>query len=368
MTMNTIVITTATVTAITGILAFLLTLADRTIGDYGELKITINEDKEYIVNGGSSLLSSLIEEEIFIPSACGGKGTCGYCKVKIHEGGGPVLPTELPFLTEEELGKNVRLSCQCKVKEDMKIEIPEELFNVKEYEANVESIEDMTPEIKRIRLRFKEGEEISFKPGQYIQLKAPVYEGNDEEVYRAYSIASPPSHKDYIDLVIGYVPGGKATTYVHKFLKEEDIVHINGPYGDFYYHGDNDREMVMVGVATGLAPILSILHYMEENNIDRKATFYFGAKTPDDLFLLDVLKELEEALPNFRFVPTLSRITEEHNWIGEKGRVTNALEKHINDGENKEAYLCGSPRMIDSVISILKEKGLKEELIYYDKF
>ncbi|NLJ99417.1 MAG: 2Fe-2S iron-sulfur cluster binding domain-containing protein [Tissierellia bacterium] len=366
--METILITTATVTAFTGVLAFLLTLADRTIGNYGEMQITINDDKEYIVEGGDTLLASLISEQIFIPSACGGKGTCGYCKVKVLEGGGPVLPTELPWITEDELEDNVRLSCQCKVKEDMKIEIPEELFNVREYQMTVESIEDMTPEIKKLRLRFKEGEEIDFKPGQYIQLKAPIYEGNDEEVYRAYSIASPPAVKDYIDLIIGYVPGGKATTYVHKFLKEGDTVDINGPYGDFYYQDKYDNEMVMVAVGTGIAPILSILYYMRDNDIKRKARFYFGAKTPEDLFLLDEIEKLEKDLYDFEFIPTLSRVLDEHNWTGERGRVNVSLDKHIKTPEDKEAYLCGSPGMIDSVIEVLTEKGILEELIFYDKF
>ena len=366
--MNTILITTMTITSITGILAFLLTLADRTINNYGKIKIIINDEKEYIVDGGSSLLSSLIEHQIFIPSACGGKGTCGYCKVKVLEGGGPVLPTEMPFLTQDELKQNMRLSCQCKVKRDLKIQIPEELFNVREYEAIVESIEDMTPVIKKIRLRLKEEHEINFKPGQYIQLKAPKYEGNDEEVYRAYSIASPPSQKNYIDLIIGYVPNGKATTYVHKILKEGDKVYFNGPYGDFYFQENSDREIVMVAVGTGMAPILSMLYHLKENNIKRKATFYFGAKTPDDLFLLDEMKNFEETLFDFKFIPTLSRVAEEHNWAGEKGRVNNALEKYLTDGENKEAYLCGNPPMIDTVVSVLKQKGIPEELIFFDKF
>ncbi|SCG84585.1 Na+-transporting NADH:ubiquinone oxidoreductase subunit F [Proteiniborus sp. DW1] len=366
--MDTIIITTITITSITGILAFLLTLADRTINNYGEVKITINDEKEYIVEGGSSLLSSLMEQQIFIPSACGGKGTCGYCKVKVLEGGGTVLPTETPFLTDDELKSHVRLSCQCKVKQELKIQIPEELFNVKEYEATVESIEDMTSVIKKLRIRLKEGEEINFKPGQYIQLKAPKYDGNDEEVYRAYSIASPPSEKNYIDLIIGYVPNGIVTTYVHQFLKEGDTVYFNGPYGDFCYQDNNDREIIMVAVGTGMAPILSILYHLKENNIKRKATFYFGAKTPDDLFLLDEMKNFEETLFDFKFIPTLSRVTEEHNWFGEKGRVNNALEKYVEDGENKEAYLCGNPPMIDTVVNVLKKIGIPEELIFFDKF
>src|SRR5699024_10775768 len=233
------------------------------------------------------------------------------------------------------------LSCQCKVKQDIKIGIPEELFNIKEFDSTVESIVDLTEIIKLIRVKLPEGEEIKFKPGQYIQLKAPLYEGNVEEVYRAYSIASSPSEKEYVDLVIGYVPEGIATTYVHHYLNEDDIVNINGPYGDFYYQ-DGDRDMLLVAVVTGVAPILSILNHMDENNIERKATFYFGAKTPGDLFMIDYFKELEERVYDFEFVPCLSRVTEEHNWDGFKGRVNNAIDEFVREDDDAEAYLCGS--------------------------
>lgn len=366
--MNSIMSSTLALTSISAVFALLLTLADRTIGDYGEVMLTINNDKELTVKAGSSLLSTLIEEKIFIPSACGGKGTCGYCKVQVHEGGGPVLATETPFLTAEELKDDIRLSCQCKVKQNIEIEIPEDLFNVKEYDVVVESITDMTDVIKLVRFRLPEGEEINFKAGQYVQLKAPLYEGNDEEIYRAYSIASNPSDKNHIDLVIGYVAQGIATTYVHRHLQVGDVAHINGPYGDFYYQQDSDREMVMVAVGTGIAPILSILNHMAENDIKRKAVFYFGAKTPADLFLLDYFKELEEKLYDFTFVPTLSRAAEEDNWTGEEGRVNNAIEKLLTDGEHKEAYLCGGAPMIDSVTKALMNKGISEELIFFDKF
>lgn len=366
--MNTILITTLALTIISAIFAFLLTIADRTINNYGEVKLVINEEKEFIIEGGNSLLSSLTEEKIFIPSACGGKGTCGYCKVKVHEGGGPVLPTELPFLTKEELESDTRLSCQCKVKEDIKIEIPEELFNVKEYFATVEEMEDLTDVIKRVKLRLPEGEEIKFRPGQFVQFKAPKYEGNSEEVYRAYSIASAPSEKNIVELLIGYVPDGICTTYVHQHLNIGDTVQINGPHGDFYFDEDSENEIILVAAGTGMAPILAILKYMEEHNVERKATFYFGARTPDDLFFLDYFKHLEDTLYDFRFVPTLSRCTEEHNWTGERGRVNNAIDKYLNDPENKEAYLCGSPKMIQSMVASLTGKGIVEELIYFDEF
>lgn len=349
------------------VFAILLTIADRTINNYGIVKLTINEEKDFDVKGGSSLLTTLIDEKIFIPSACGGKGTCGYCKVKIHEGAGPLLATEKPFMSQEELANDTRLSCQCKVKEDIKISIPEELFNVKEFDVEVVEIEDLTDVIKRLRFKLPEGEEFKFKPGQYVQLKAPLYKGNAEEVYRAYSIASSPNLQGYFELIIGYVPEGIATTYVHHHLNIGDVVNVNGPFGDFYYR-DNDREMVMVAVGTGVAPILSILNYMRENNIQRKATFYFGARTPQDLFMLDYFAQLEEEMYDFTFVPTLSRTTEEDKWEGATGRVNNSIDKYLGDGENKEAYLCGSDKMIASVVESLTNNGMDKELIYFDEF
>lgn len=363
-----ILITTGTVTGITAIFAFLLTLADRTVGDYGEVQLLINDEKEFTVSGGETLLSTLLEQKIFIPSACGGKGTCGYCKVKVHEGGGPVLATELPFLTKEEIDTDVRLSCQCKVKENIKIEIPEELFSVQEYFATVEEMEDVTDVIKRVKFRLAEGEELIFKPGQFIQLKAPLYEGNTEEVYRAYSIASAPSEKDTVELLIGYIPDGICTTYVHQHLKVGDTVQLNGPHGDFYYDEDSTNDMIMVAAGTGMAPILAILKYMEEHDVKRKATFYFGAKTPEDLFFLDYFKHLEDTLYDFEFVPTLSRVTEEHKWTGAQGRVNQIIEEQLESGENKEAYLCGNPKMIASMVASLTERGVLEELIYFDEF
>lgn len=362
--MSTIIFTTIIFSIIAAILALILTLADRTIGNYGEVTLTINNDKEYKVDGGNSLLSTLISQKIFIPSACGGKGSCGYCKVVVKEGGGPVLATETPWLTKEEIQNNVRLSCQCKVKQNVKIEIPEEMFNVKEYSTYVLKMEQLTKTIKL--LRFDLGnEEISFKPGQYVQLKAPAYEGNEEEVYRAYSVASSVNDNNAIELLIGYT-GGIATTYVHQHLKEGDNVHINGPYGDFYYHED-DGPIIFAGAGTGMAPILSILQYMNDKNIQRKAMFFFGEKTMNDLFMVDRLKEFEETLYDFKFIPTLSR-EESTEWTGEKGRVPKAIEKYIEKGENYSAYLCGSPAMIDSIVESLLAKDIPMEKIYYDKF
>ncbi|KXG77766.1 NADH:ubiquinone reductase (Na(+)-transporting) subunit F [Thermotalea metallivorans] len=363
----TILMTVIVITSIATVLALLLTLANTYIANYGQCKITINNEKEITVEGGNSLLSSLRDSQIFIPSACGGKGSCAYCKVTVTEGGGPVLPTELPYLSERELKNNVRLSCQCKVKENMKIEIPEELFNVKEFRTLVEKIINLTPTIKLLRLKLIDPDQISFKPGQYIQLKAPIYEGSKEEVYRAYSLASSVHQPNRIELIIGYVPNGICTTYVHKYLKEGDEVLLNGPYGEFYLR-NSEREIILVAVGTGMAPMRSILYQMAEQNITRKATYFFGARTKTDLILIEEMKAFEEKIPNFTFFPCLSRPAPEDQWTGDVGRVTDLIEKYVENGGNKEAYLCGSKTMIESTVEVLKKKGIPEDLIYYDKF
>lgn len=365
--MNPILTSILTISSISGSLALLLSVANKTIGNYGEVKLSINNEKEYIIDGGDTLLSSLVEQEIFIPSACGGKGSCGYCKIHVESGGGQILATEHGYVTDEEAKEGIRLSCQLKVKEDIKIKIPEELFNVKQYDYIVTGLDPITPKIRHLKLALPKDKEIEFRPGQYIQILTPTYKGNDEEIYRAYSIASSPAEKDHIELFIGYIPDGKCTTYVHQHLKENDKLTVVGPFGDFCYQ-ENDREMIMVAIGTGMAPIMSILKHMRSNSIDRKCTFYFGARTIDDLYMMDELLQLEKDLPNFTLRPVLSRPKPENNWTGEVGRVTDMLEKYVLDGDNKEAYLCGSPVMIDAVAEILVKKGIPEELVMFDKF
>lgn len=371
--MGQIIITTIVVSVLCALFALLLSFADKYIADYGEVKLTINNDKEFTVDGGDSLLSTLRNQKVFIPSACGGKGSCGYCKVKVLDGAGPVLATEKPMLTEDELNDSVRLSCQVKVKKDISIQIPEELFNVKEYETTLVEKLPLTDRITKFRFVLPEGETIKFKPGQYVQLKAEEYpkgdgyEGSDEEVFRAYSIASSIRDEKHIELLIGYTKG-ICTTYCHKVLKEGDKVTINGPYGDFYYH-DEDTEIILGAAGTGFAPIRSILNHMRDHDVKRKARFYFGAKTPDDLFLLDELKEFEEDLYDFKFIPVLSRTTPEMNWEGETGHADDAIKKYCKEtGKNSSAYLCGSPRMIESLTKALNEVGVTDDRIYYDNF
>ena len=349
-------------------LAFLLEVADSYLGFYGECHIDINAgEKDLTVQGGGSLLSTLMEHGIFIPSACGGRGSCGYCKVKVHGGGGPLLPTETPWLEPEEVEAQVRISCQVKVREDMVIEIPPELFLIKEFRSRVEGLRYLTHEIKELRLRLIEPDAITFRAGQYVQFQVPEYEGCPESVYRAYSIASAAHESGSITLIVTRVPSGLATTYIHEILKEGDEVTFNGPYGDFYLR-DSQREIFLVATGSGLAPIMSIIRQIAREGISRKTTLIFGARHKKDLFYVEEMETLKQKIPALEVILTLSRPEEEDRWEGERGRVTNALEKIIKNGADMEAYLCGNPAMVESCVELLAKKGIPEELIFYDTF
>lgn len=348
-------------------LAVLMVIADAAIANYGTVKITINDNKEIEVEGGKSLLATLMEEQIFIPSACGGRGSCGLCKVKVKEGAGDYLPTELPWITPKERKEGIRLSCQCKVKNDFKIEIPEELFSVKEFHCKTASLINLTHDIKQVRLQLLEPAAMDFTAGQFIQLRIPEYELTDEPVYRAYSIASSPSSKGFIELEIRLVPNGIATTYVFNYLKEGDEITMNGPHGEFYLR-DTEREIIFIAGGSGMAPIRSILHRMREEKNPRRARYFFGAREKRDLFLLDEMAEIERDLPNFKFIPALSQQAPEDNWEGETGLITDIVDRNIESGGNTEAYLCGSPGMIDACVNVLTKNGVPEDLIYFDKF
>ena len=355
----------AVLSAMAALLALLLVIADAWIGNYGECMITINGQKEIKVRGGQSLLAALAANRVFLPSACGGRGTCAYCKAKVLEGGGPVLPTETPLLTAEELKGNTRLSCQVKVRNDLRIEIPDELFNIREYRARVARITDLTHDIKEIRLELTAPETIAFKAGQYVQFRAPEYPGNKAAVYRAYSVASAPSDNRAVELVIRKVPGGICTTYVFEHLKEGDDVVFNGPYGDFTLRS-SDAEIVFAAGGSGFAPIRAMLLDNPEELNRRGARYFFGAKEDRDLFYLDMMKDVTEKHANVKFIPILSKPPD--GWEGETGLITHVLEKQLDDAAGKEFYLCGSPGMIDACVKVFTKKGASENVIFYDKF
>jgi Na+-transporting NADH:ubiquinone oxidoreductase subunit F len=365
--LSALLISIGAITALTVILAIILVVADAFIANYGECKVTINGKKELIVKGGRTLLSTLMEEEIFIPSACGGRGSCGLCKLKVESGAGQYLPTELPWISKEEQAGNVRLSCQVKVKNDMEIRIPEELFSVKQFKTRVESIKDLTHDIKEVRFKLIQPDTIEYKAGQFVQILTPEYKLSDEAVFRAYSMSSVPSDKNVIELEIRLVPEGICTTWVHQYLKVGDEVTLNGPYGDFHLR-DTERDIVCIAGGSGNAPIKSILLDMAEKGNKRNVNYFYGAQSVKDLVLPDEMAAISDNLPNYKYIPVLSNPDENDAWDGETGWGTEAVARHLKSGDNVEAYLCGSPGMIDACIKVLTDKGVPENLIFYDKF
>ena len=348
---------------IAGTLGIILAVADHYLVNYGECQVNVNDDKDLTVKGGNTLLAALLDNKIFLPSACGGRATCGFCKCQIIEGGGPVLPTELPFLSKQELKNDTRMACQIKVKSDVNVSIPESLLMAKEFKTTVGKINDLTHDIKEIVLKIEEPEEISFKPGQYVQYQIP----NSME-YRAYSVSSMPSQSDTIEIITRLVPEGVCTTYLHHVLEEGDEAVVTGPYGEFYLREDSPKDIICIAGGSGLAPIKSIVYYLFENGTDRKIIFFFGARAIRDLYYRKEFEQLDKEHENFTFVPALSNPLPEDNWSGETGFIHLCMNKYIDSGENKEAYLCGPPVMIDASIETLHELGINDDNIYFDKF
>jgi len=364
----TFFIAVGSLVTICGVLAVLLVIADRYFNDYGICKLIINKGaREEEVEGGDTLLGSLNSAGLFIPSACGGQGSCGLCKLKVTAGGPPLLPTEEPHLTADEVKENVRLCCQLKVHEDMELEIPEELFNICEYKGKVESITDLNHDIKLLRIALPEGEEVDIIPGQYMQIETPKYKKTPEPVYRAYSIATDPLDKTHVDLVIRLVPSGICTTYVFEHMKEKQAVTLNGPYGDFRLT-DTDKDMIFIAGGSGMAPFLCMLAHIKNEGITRNVTYFFGARAKRDLICLDKMAEFEAAIPNFKFVPCLSEAFPDDNWEGETGLVTDVMKRLCPDLTEMEAYLCGSPGMCDASVAALSANGMPEENVFFDKF
>lgn len=356
------------VSCIAMFLTVLLVVTERFLANHGEYTIDVNNGNTKVkVQGGESLFSALADEKIFIPSVCGGRGACGYCKVKVLEGGGPMLPVETPFLTKKEIADNIRLSCQVKIRQDIRIVIPQELLSVREYLCRCVEIVDLTHDMKLFRLELVEPERIDYVAGQYIQLFTPVYFRGGEEVYRAYSVASDPEQTNTIDLVIRLVVGGICTTYCFEHLKVGDDVKMNGPYGDFRL-SETDAPMVFVAGASGMAPIRSILFEMRNTQNLRKATYYFGANKVEELCLLDEMRQFEKDLADFTFVPVVAAPDPDEEWAGEEGLVTEVVERDLKNAAECEAYLCGSPGMIEACKKLFVKMGMAEDKIYFDSF
>lgn len=343
--------------------AIILMVAEKYLVTYGDCSVVINNDKRLDVEGGDNLLNYLNAHRIFMPSACGGKATCGFCKVKVLSGGGTILPTEEAFISKAEADEGDRLACQVKVKGEVDIAIPEYMLGAEEFESVAEELVDVTSDIRYISLKLLNDKKIDFKPGQYIQIKIP---GTDE--FRAYSVASPPYMTDRVELTIRMVPGGLCSTYIHRAFYQNDRVTFTGPFGDFYLQEDSMRDIVCIGGGCGMAPVRSIVMHLAKQGMPRKCYYFFGARTKADLFFTEEFRELEKQFPNFKYIPALSEPRASDKWDGEVGFITQAAEKYLDETSEKEAYLCGPPPMIDAAMVTLAKKGISAERIHFDKF
>ncbi|MBN1981954.1 MAG: 2Fe-2S iron-sulfur cluster binding domain-containing protein [Chitinivibrionales bacterium] len=349
------------------ILAGLLVVAEKKIYNYGDCKVAINNGKKMLmVKGGATLLSTLTGQSIFIPSACGGRGSCAYCKVKVLAGGGTIGPVEEPYLSPVERSTGVRLSCQVKVRGDISIEIPDELFSVKRYTGKCIKKKSLTHDIIELGIELVEPKTIDFTAGQYIQLESKEYNGR-EAVIRAYSVSSSPSKNNYIELIVRLVPEGICTTWVFTQLKENQELFFSGPYGHFKL-SETDAPIICIAGGSGMAPIWSILQNMQERGLSRKTTYFFGARSQSDLFYEKELVALAKQNPWFTFIPALSNEPENSEWKGERGLITTIVDRHFPDLNGYEAYLCGSPGLINACIAVLQKNGIPETKIFYDKF
>ena len=393
-------------TAVIGALVVVLLFVEAQVTTQGEHKITINGKSEepLKVSGTPTLLTALASEDIFLPSACGGSGSCGMCKCQVTEGGGAVLPTELSHLSRKEKLEGKRLSCQLKVKEDLAIQVPESIFGIKKIEAEVVSNDNVATFIKELVLR--PVEPMEFEAGAYIQIDVPEYDLNFKDFhiqskyvsewkkynlmeltakgikpgFRAYSLANAPHEKDILMLNVRIatpppgtagIPPGFGSSYVFG-LKAGERVTVSGPYGDFLARPTNN-EMCFIGGGAGMAPLRShILHQLAGIDSGRKITFWYGARSKKEMFYHEEFLELEKKYDNFRYFISLSSPEEKDNWKGLKGFIhlhlcDEYLCKH-DDPSEIEYYLCGPPPMVDSVINALYDMGVEDDMIFYDKF
>lgn len=401
------IISLAVFSGIIFLLVSLLLFVENRVVKQGDCTIVINEDEEnaITVNAGTTLLSALAGEKIFLPSACGGGGSCGTCRCKVTAGGRDILPTEQPHLTRAEKKQNVRLACQVKVKEDMRIQIPESIFNIKKYPATVVSNESVATFIKELVLQLDNGEKLEFEAGAYVQIDIPQYQarfsdfeiaekykpvwnrfklwslaaGTDAPALRAYSLANPPHEGDILKFTIRIAtpppgkdaPPGVGSSYVFN-LKPGDKVTLSGPYGDFRVK-ESKRELCFIGGGAGMAPLRSqILDQLLGAGTERTITYWYGARSKSEIFYEEEFQRLEDQFDNFSFYIALSDPQPEDDWDGMTGFIHQCAYEHYlkdhPDPSEVEYYLCGPPVMIDAVISMLDELGVEPEMIAYDKF
>lgn len=331
-------------------------------------KLTVNNKKNYNLRKGKSLFHNLIDNNIYLPSACGGKGMCGRCKIKVLSDIGNYTDSENRHLSEKEKKNGYRLACQIIVKRNLSVEIPGDLLSW-EYNAVVEKINDVTHDIKSITLSFDKP--VSFRAGQYIQLIIPPYGNIEDKTIRSYSMASPPSDKNNIELLVRLVPNGIATTYIHNHLNVGDRLSFTGPFGDFFIR-DTNASILFIAGGSGLAPIKSmVLDILERKQTGRDMYFFFGARTAKDIYYDELFYNIDKNYAPFHFIPAISEPDKNTKWNGEKGLITDVVDNFLQKQDDREweAYLCGSPGMINACVqNVLLKNNIKSGKIYYDKF
>lgn len=408
---GTVLISIAVFVLVMILLVVVLLYARQKLTPQGDVTLKIN-DRELVVSPGSNLLSTLSGNGIFLPSACGGGGTCGMCKCQITEGGGSILPTETGFFTRREQHDHWRLGCQVKVRENMTLHVPEAVLGIRKWECEVVSNRNVATFIKEFVVKLPVGEDLHFKSGEYVQIDVPKYEvnfskdieveeeyrpdwdkygmwdlkiNNREETYRAYSMANYPAEKNLIILNIRIasppwdnarnqfmnVPPGICSSYIFS-RKPGDKVMISGPYGDFHIK-DTQKEMIYIGGGAGMAPLRShIFHLLKTLESGRNISYWYGARSLREVFYEDEFRALEKKFPNFKFNLALSEALPEDNWTGYTGFIhqvllDNYLNKH-EEPEEIEYYLCGPPMMNSAVLKMLDNLGIPNEAIAFDDF
>jgi Na+-transporting NADH:ubiquinone oxidoreductase subunit F len=395
-------------TSIVIFLTLVILLARNKLVPQGKIHIDINEDKDLGVDVavGGKLLNALSAKKIFISSACGGGGTCGQCKVKVLEGAGELLPTEVSHINRKESKEGYRLSCQVVCKEDMKIELPKEIFGTHKWECTVRSNHNVATFIKELILELPKGQHVDFRAGGFIQIDAPPHKMQyknivvedrfrdewdrynlwqytskiSKPVTRAYSMANYPEEEGIIMLNVriaspppnsSEIPPGKMSSYLFN-LKEGDTVTISGPYGEFYAK-DTDKEMVFIGGGAGMAPMRShIFDQLKRLGSQRKISFWYGARSLREMFYQEDFDSLAKNFPNFSWHVALSEPQPEDNWTGSTGFIHKVLldeylSKHPRP-EDCEYYLCGPPMMLKASLGMLYDLGVEEENIMFDDF
>lgn len=388
-------------------LVFMILGAKSKLVASGTVNILINAEKSIQIPVGGKLLTTLADEKIFLASACGGGGTCGTCRCKVFEGGGAILPTETALITKREAKEGERLACQVTVKQDMKIEVPAEVFGVKQWGCTVRSNLNVATFIKELTLDLPEGESVEFRAGGYIQIECPPhtlkftdfdieekfskdwdqanlwrYESKvTEPVVRAYSMANYPEEQGIIMLNVRIatppfgatnpIPPGKMSSYIFS-LKPKNTVTISGPFGEFFAR-DTDNEMVFIGGGAGMAPMRShIFDQLKRIRTHRKITFWYGARSRQELFYEDHFNQLQAAHDNFKWYVALSEPKPEDGWTGHTGFIHQVLhDQYLKDHpapEDCEYYLCGPPVMNTAVIAMLENLGVERENILLDDF